>query len=168
VSEPAFDPFLALRVLAKHGVRFVVIGGYAASVLGSPVVTGDLDICYARDPDNLERLAAALRDLGARLRGPGVPEDLPFQLDAQTLALGDSFTFTTMGGRLDVLATPSGTSGFRDLEAGATAVMIEEMTVRIANLDDLIRMKAASGRLKDQEHLEWLRALRQETKEEPS
>jgi len=163
MSEPDFDPFLAFRVLFRNGVSFVVIGGYAASVLGSPVVTGDLDICYARDADNLERLAAALRELGARLRGPGVPDDLPFQLDARTLQLGNSFAFTTSGGRLDALATPSGTAGFRDLEAGAVTVTIDDMTVRVANLDDLIRMKVASDRTKDREHLEWLRALRQET-----
>lgn len=162
VSDADFAPLGALEILTKHGVRFVLIGGYAASIRGSPVITGDLDICYARDPRNLERLAAALRELGARLRGRGVPEDLPFRLDAETLAMGDSFTFATVAGPLDCLGTPSGTSGFRDLDAGATDEDIDGLTVRVASLDDLIRMKEASRRPRDVQHVEWLKALRDE------
>src|SRR4051794_36164243 len=106
-----FDPLLALRVLNRHGVRYVVIGGFAGDLLGAPLNTNDLDICYERTADNMERLAAALKELGATLRVAGVDEDLPFILDAKTLAAGDSFTFETEAGALDVLGTPSGTSG---------------------------------------------------------
>ncbi len=60
MSEPPFDPLRALRTLLERDVRFVLIGGYAGALRGSPVITGDLDICYARDDDNLERLADAL------------------------------------------------------------------------------------------------------------
>jgi hypothetical protein len=163
MSDTDFAPLDVMGVLAKHGVRFVLIGGLAASARGSPVITGDVDICYARDASNLERLAAALQDLGARLRGRGVPPDLPFILDAATLEAGDSFTFGTSSGSVDILGTPSGTRGFEDLNAAATDMSIGGVVVRVAALDDLIRMKAASGRPKDREHLEWLRALRQET-----
>ena len=108
-------------------------------------------------------MAAALRELEATLRGRGVPPDLPFQLDGRTLALGDSLTFHTRAGSVDIIATPSGTSGFRDLEAGATELDIGGRPVHVASLDDLIRMKRAAGRTKDLEHLEWLMALRDET-----
>jgi hypothetical protein len=94
-------------------VRFVVIGAFAGRLLGSPSLTRDLDICYARDRENLEALAAALRELHARLRG--VHEDVPFRLDAKTLANGDSFTFVTDAGDLDILGTPSGTTGYDEL-----------------------------------------------------
>jgi len=83
MSEPAFDPLTALRTLLGRGVRFVLIGGYAGALRGSPVITGDLDICYARDDDNLARLADALGSLDAHVRG--APRDVPFQLDARTL-----------------------------------------------------------------------------------
>lgn len=162
MSEPDFDPLLAFRVLTEHGVKFVVIGGYAASLRGSPVVTGDLDICYARDRDNLRRLAAALQALQARLRGPGVPEDLPFQLDAKTLEMGDHFTFVTDGGSLDCMGTPAGTSGFEDLNANADSFVVDGLLVRVASVGDLIRMKEASRRGKDETHLVWLRALQDE------
>jgi len=142
------------------GVRFIVIGGYAAALRGSPVLTEDLDICYARDRENLERLAEALRELHAKLRGPGVPEDLPFQLDPETFELGDRFTLQTDAGKLDVMAVPSGTAGFEDLDAAADTMEIAGLRVRVAALDDLIAMKEAAGRPKDRIHLEWLRSIR--------
>jgi hypothetical protein len=164
-DEVPFDPVGTLRTLAAHGVRFVVIGGYGANLQGSPVVTFDLDICYARDEANLTRLAAALLELGAKLRGPNVPGDLPFEPDARALALGDTFTYSTRAGPLDVLATPSGTRGFADLEANATYFDLGDINVLVASVDDLIRMKAASARPKDQFGLIHLRALRRRLEE---
>ena len=60
-SRPAaFDPLRAIRALNDHGVRFVLIGGFSARLHGSPSVTNDLDICYARDDDNIEGLVEAM------------------------------------------------------------------------------------------------------------
>jgi len=159
LNEVQFNPLAALRTLIDHGVRFVLIGGFAANIRGSPVVTGDLDVCYARDRDNLERLAAALGELHAHLRGPDIPPDVPFKLDAKTLEMGDHFTFTTSVGSLDTLGVPAGTSGFHDLDSEASSVEIDDLMVRVASLDDLIRMKRAAGRPKDREQLEWLKAI---------
>jgi hypothetical protein len=153
----------ALAVLAKHRVRFLLIGGYAAIARGSPLLTGDIDICYSRDGENLERLAGALRELRATLRG--APPDEPFQLDAKALKEGDHFTFSTTAGPLACLGTPAGTRGFDDLNQAATDIDLDGLTVRVPAVDDLIRMKRAAGRLKDQAGLEWLRALREEMEE---
>lgn len=163
MSEPAFDPLSALRTLLEHEVRFVLIGGYAGALRGSPLITGDLDLCYARDEADLERLAVALRELDARLRG--APPDVPFQLDARTLRAGDHFTFSTSAGPLDCLGTPAGTKGFPDLDARATDEVVDGITIRVASIDDLIRMKRAAGRPKDRIALEWLSALRDELDE---
>ena len=160
MSTPAFDPVGALRALVDHDVRFVVIGGFAGVLRGSPMITGDLDICYARDEENLRRLAGSLRTLDARLRG--AHPDVPFRLDARTLGAGDHFTFITSGGPLDCLGTPSGTDGFADLDASATDEELDELVVRVASLDDLIRMKRAAGRPQDLIAIEWLSALRDE------
>jgi hypothetical protein len=156
-----FDPLGILLRLRDEDVRFVVIGGFAGNLRGSADVTQDLDICYARDEDNLEHLVQALRTLNARLR-VGIEQgmDLPFQLDAATLRPGDPFTFVTDLGDFDILATPSGTSGFDDLERGATTIELGDLAVRVASLDDLIRMKRASRRTKDLLHIEHLAALR--------
>lgn len=138
----------------------MLIGGVAANAHGSPSVTIDLDICYERSDESLERLTVTLRDLNARLRG--VDPSLPFQLDAKTLKMGDSFTFTTDAGDLDCLGTPPGTDGFNDLIANATLVDFDGVRAFVASIDDLIRMKRAAGRPKDRIELEVLGALRDE------
>lgn len=156
----SFRPLRAMEVLREHGVRFVVIGGVAGSAHGSPSITGDLDICYQRTRPNLNRLAAALRTLNARLRG--VEEEVPFQMEAETIERGDHFTFATDAGDLDCIGTPAGTQGFEDLDANARDADLDGLVVRIASLDDLIRMKRAAGRAKDRAELEILGALRDE------
>ena len=161
VSGP-FNPLEMVRALNRNGVRYVVIGGVAAVLRGSPRITQDLDICYARDDENLHRMASALRSLGAKLRGPGVPDDLPFQLDAETLREGDHFTFRTTAGDFDVMATPSGARGFDDLIATASKATIDGEAILIASIDDLIRMKRAAGRLKDLADIEILQSIREE------
>lgn len=165
MSRPPFDPRRALAVLAQHEVRFVVIGGLAANALGSPVVTFDLDICYARDPKNLERLAVALNELGAKLRG--APADLPFLLDAKTLKAGDHFTFETDAGPLDCLGTPAGSDGYESLSSRAKWHEIAGHSVAVTSLDDLIAMKRAAGRRKDLLAIEELMALRDEIEGRP-
>jgi predicted nucleotidyltransferase len=159
--EGGFDAGEIVRALQRHKVDFVVIGGIAGQLWGSPTITQDLDICYAREKTNLENLAAALRELKAKLRG--VKEDAPFRLDARTLFNGDSFTFTTAFGALDCLATPTGTSGYNDLKQAAETMPVGGgLRVWVCSIDDLIRMKRAAGRRKDLSALEELGALRDE------
>ena len=101
-----------------------------------------------------------LRRLHATVRGadPG----LPFRVDAKTIAQGDAFTFDTDFGAFDILGTPSGTDGFDDLAKTAVRVELDGVTVLIASIDDLIRMKRAAGRPKDLLAIEELGALREE------
>jgi hypothetical protein len=160
MSTPAFDPLRALQTLIEHEVDFVVIGGIAGRLLGSPTVTNDLDVCCERSPESLQRLAGALQALHARLRG--VEDDVPFQLDAASLATGDSFNFVTEAGNVDILGTPSGTSGYDDLLATAGEVDLDGLTVKVCHLEDLIRMKRAAARPKDLIEAEVLAAVRQE------
>lgn len=158
-----FDPLGILRRLHEHEVRCLVIGGFAGNLRGTADVTQDLDICYARDDDNLGRLVAALRSLDASLRvAIEADADLPFQLDVATLRFGDTFTFTTSLGDFDVVGTPAGTKGFDDLDRGASTIDIGDLPVRVASIEDLIRMKRASRRTKDLLHIEHLAALRDE------
>jgi hypothetical protein len=160
-----FDPIAILEALDRHGVDYVVIGGLAATLLGSPMHTNDLDICYKRDRANFVKLAAALRDLSARPRG--IPDELPFVLDDHTLRNGDLFTLQTPFGAFDCLGTPSGTSGYAQLAAAATNAPISAtLTVPICSIDDLIVMKRTAGRPKDLiaiEHLEAIKDLARES-----
>lgn len=147
-------------MLVAHDVRFIVIGGLAGRALGSPTITNDLDICYERSALNYNALANALNELEASLRG--APTGLPFQLDAKSLKLGDSFTFETVAGPLDCLGTPAGTAGYSDLLKNATEYDMDNLPVMIASLDDLLRMKRAAGRPKDRVEIEILSALKEE------
>jgi hypothetical protein len=155
-----FQPEGVIRLLGRHRVRYVLIGGLAAVTHGAPLITQDIDACYARDDANLRRLAAALAEAHAELRGadPG----LPLRLDAKTLRAGDTFTFSTDIGWLDLLGTPAGTTGFEDLARTADTYDLFGYRVLVASVEDLIRMKRASGRPKDLLALEELGALRDE------
>jgi hypothetical protein len=160
-----FAPLDAIEVLIGHRVRFVVIGGFAAQLLGSSLLTGDLDVCYGRDQENLERLTNVLRQLHATLRG--APKDLPFVVDAKKLLMGDHFTFDTDAGALDCLGAPGGIpGGFEELERAAEELEIDGYRVKVASIDDLIRMKRAAGRPKDLRVVEELGALRDEIDEQ--
>jgi hypothetical protein len=106
-----------LRLLGRHEVKVVIVGGATASLLGSAQLTNDLDVCYARNPANFERLATALRSVHARLRG--ALENLPFILDAETLRKGLNFTFGTDFGTLDLLGEVRGVGFYEDVLAGS-------------------------------------------------
>jgi hypothetical protein len=147
VSEPEFDPASILEYLVRRGVDFVVVGGLAGVAHGSAYVTHDLDVAYARSADNLDRLAAALSDLGAALRG--APAGLPFVPDAPTLRAGMNFTFDTRYGSLDILGEPAGAPRYDELHSAGADTPVWGLVVRVASLDHLIAMKEAAGRPKD-------------------
>lgn len=159
---PRFDPAAILRRLAEAGVRFVVVGGLAAQSHGSPSSTDDLDICYARDLDNLRALAGVLADIAAIRRGS--PPDAPAMppLDARTLRAGGLFTLATKFGDFDLLADPDPGLDYEMLCAHAVSATVYGIPLLVASLDDLIAMKRAAGRPKDRVELEILGALREE------
>jgi hypothetical protein len=153
--ELAFERIL--EVLVRHEVRFLVIGAVAAIAQGSPLPTEDVDITPARDPENLERLAAALHELRATLRVEGQPEGVPFPFDATSLAGNEIWNLRTPHGDLDVIFVPAGTRGFDDLRRDAIVVDFGHSRVSMASLADVIRSKEASGRPKDVSSLPALR-----------
>lgn len=154
-----FDPETILTVLARHEVRFVVIGAFAASLHGSPVRTGDADITPASDADNLGRLAAALTELDARIRVPGEPDGLAFDRSAEGLSRAQVWNLVTPHGDLDISFVPSGTRGYDDLVRDAVTYEIAGIHVQVASLADVIRSKEAADRPKDRAVLPTLREL---------
>jgi hypothetical protein len=155
-----FDPELILRSLERERVRYVVIGGLAAVLRGSPVLTQDLDVCPARDRDNLERLARSLRSVQAKIRTDTVPEGLPFACDAEFFANVDLVNLVTPYGDVDIAFVPSGTGGYDDLVHRAEALDLGAgLAPPIAALEDVIRSKEAADRPKDRAALPALRTL---------
>lgn len=147
-----------VEVLHRHGVEFVVIGGQAETLFGSPRVTYDVDLCYRRSRDNLERVAAALREIRPTLRG--APPDLPFRIDALALGLGSNFTFSTPLGDLDLLGMVEPIGGYDEVLRSAEDYAVGPYTVRIISLNDLIRVKQFIHRPKDRDSLFQLLAIR--------
>jgi hypothetical protein len=157
----AFQPRKILATLVSHNVDFVLIGGLAGMARGSSYPSYDIDVAYARDAGNLERLAAALRELGATLRG--APDDVLFLLDAETLERGAHFTFATPHGSLDILSDPDGAPPYVELKhAAGPKAEVEGVLIHVASLDHLISMKEASGRTKDKLMATELRTLSNE------
>jgi hypothetical protein len=157
-----FDPARLLNVLAHHDVEFVLIGGLAGALHGSPVATNDADICPARTPANLTRLAAALRELDARVRTDSEPDGLAFDRSPEFSSVVELLNTTTVAGDLDISFVPTGTDGFDDLRERAVEFEIDDTRVLVASLDDVIHSKRTAGRPKDLATLPVLEALRDE------
>ena len=162
MADGDFDPERILAALSDAEVRYVLIGGMAAILHGDAGVTIDLDVAPAFDPDNLERLAAALQSLGARIRAEGSPEGFSFDCSGgflRNLGRDAVLNLTTQAGDVDVAFTPTGTQGFGDLKRDAVSIDAAGATILIASLADIIRSKAAADREKDRRALPRLRAL---------
>jgi hypothetical protein len=157
-----FHPDVILRALIAHDVHFIIVGGLAAQAHGSPTLTSDLDICYARDAENVARLVATLGELAAVRRG--LPADTPKlpPLDARTLHAGGLFTLTTSAGDFDIVANPDPNFDYELLLTTAESTHVDGQRALVASLDALIAMKRAAGRPKDRIELEILGALREE------
>ncbi len=150
-------------MLARHEVRYVLIGGFAAVIHGSPYLTTDVDVVPDPSPANLERLSRALRDLHARVWTAAEPDGVPFEHDASSLASVRTWNLVTELGRLDITFEPSGTGGYDDVARDAVHLTILGTEVEVASLADVIRSKEAAGREKDRLVLPVLRRIQEET-----
>jgi len=155
-----YRPDEILEVLERHRVLYVVIGGLAAELRGSPYVTRDVDVTPARTRENFARLAAALRELNAKLQIPDMDEPLEVPLDERSFEQGTSWTYVTKHGYLDIALLPDGTRGYEDLRRSATREQLTDtVTIFVAALADVIRSKEAAGREKDRAVLPILRQV---------
>lgn len=146
-----------LKLLAEYKIDCVVIGGVAARAHGSSHETNDLDVCYARDSENLNKLAAALASVHATLRG--APGGIPFRLDGETLRRGLNFTFDTDIGPLDLLGEVLGVGFYQQCAEDSIRIEIFAETFSILSLDKLIVAKRIAGRPKDLAMLPELEAI---------
>jgi predicted nucleotidyltransferase len=152
-----------LRRLAHRGVEFIVVGGAAATAHGSARLTADLDIVYRRTPENVKRLADALREWRPYPRG--APPGLPFQWGERTIQQGLNFTLTTGVGDLDLLGEITGGGGYDDLLGDAIQLQLFGVQCWCLNLRRLIEVKRAAGRPKDLEGIAELEAILEESED---
>lgn len=149
------DPFSPdmldfLRVLDRHAVRYLLIGGYAVHFHGHVRFTADIDFAYGADPENAARLYAALHEFWGG--------DIPVVDSAAELTeAGMVFQFGRKPNRIDLLSLVAGID-FDEAWSRRVVEPIEGLglSVSIIALEDLRRSKAAAGRPKDLDDLENL------------
>jgi hypothetical protein len=154
-----FDPERLITTLARHSVRYIMIGAMAARLQGFPRLTADADITPARDADNVLRLADALRELDARVYTESIPEGLQFDCTPAMLARADMWNLVTSAGRLDVAFIPTGTEGYEDLIRNAQSFDVFGVRLDVASLEDIIRSKEAADRPQDRQDVVILREI---------
>ncbi len=167
-GEPQLDIERIVGVLALHNVDYLLNGGVATRLYGAQRLTYDLDLVASRETDNLDRVADALRELGAFLRVGGLDDEtaraLPVILDGRALAAMEISTWRTDAGDVDVLAYLRDRTGrhvdFTDLGPRASTTRIGDVAVRVAGLDDIIASKQFANRDKDRDALPELESLR--------
>lgn len=148
-----------LKVLVNERVEFVVIGGLAANIHGATIPTYDIDICYNRSEENLQRLSKALIPLKPSLRG--APADLPFCPDVPTLKAGLNFTFETNLGEIDILGEVGGVGFFKDAKMTSIEVNLLGLKIMVLDIAALIRSKKFAERKKDEEMILQLEAMQE-------
>jgi hypothetical protein len=142
VTEP-LDAQRILEELARHEVDFVLVGGLAAQTHGNTRMTNDVDVIPAPEPDNLARLATALRALDARVLNPGHEG---IEIEPSMLPRATIWQFATRHGDIDVLHEAPGAAPYPELRERALVIALDETLVPVVGRDDLIRMKLARNR----------------------
>lgn len=163
-----FDPICLLTVLTDHDVEFVLVGGMAAVLHGSPTATNDADIVPSRAPENLPRLAGALRQLDARIRSATEVDGIAFEPHPELLASMSMLNLTTRCGDLDLTFAAAGIGTYQDIRPTAVPFDIDGFAVQVAALEDVIRSKRSADRPKDRAVMPVLEALRDELGREQS
>jgi hypothetical protein len=141
------QPLRLFAALERWGVDDVAIGGIAAQAHGHPGTTRDVDVVVGPEPQNVQRLASALRELRARLLDAAAG-----RLRSGRLRPGAGLSLMTAAGRLDVWIDASGLSGaapWPEIRARSLEARVSGTRIRVCGRDDLIRMKRASGRPRD-------------------
>lgn len=155
MKTPAFDEIL--RRLTDAEVRFVVVGGLALGAWGVVRGTKDVDVVVASDSDNLDRVAeVAVAIHGHVQAGESFHSSQP-SIAAQ-LRSGEQVAIETELGRLDIVQGLDGVPAYEELRERATETNVLGVTVAVCSVEDLKRMKRASGRTRDLADLEDLDA----------
>jgi predicted nucleotidyltransferase len=144
-------------------IRFVLIGGLALVAYGQAIITRDVDLVYAVDPENLGRIAAYLPTIRARVLGR--PAGDGFVIQTSTLERVRFLNLSTDLGIVDLMRQVPGVDSFEGLWERASVLDLGGFEVRVASVDDLIAMKQAANRPKDQMHLPGLLELKRQIEE---
>jgi hypothetical protein len=171
---PPHDLRRLIEVLDRHVVEYLLVGGAAANAHGATRPTDDADCVVRRERKNLDRLAAALRELNARLRVGGMSDaearTLPVQIDGLALETAGMTTWMTDAGPFDVLAGLEAPDGrllpYEELVERVTIFQGNGFAIRTAAIDDIINAKERADRPKDRNALPELHQIQERERRE--
>lgn len=141
---PDFKEFL--KLLNAHGVKYLLVGGYAVAFHGYPRATADLDVWIARHPANAQRLVDALVEFGFSL--PDLTPSL-FMQEGRIVRMGNPPV------RIEIATDISGVT-FESCYDSRIAGTLDGVEASVISIDDLKTNKRAAGRFKDLDDLENL------------
>jgi predicted nucleotidyltransferase len=133
-----------LILLEKNSIRYLVVGGYAVGFHGYPRYTGDLDIWFSADDENVSKLLKVLSEFGFSAVGL---TKLDLMKDGNVIQLG----YPPL--RIDLLNNIDGVT-FENCYKNSVLFDEDNIKIRVISQDDLIINKKASGRHKDLDDLE--------------
>lgn len=139
-----------LERLCESGVEFILVGGLAAVVQGSPVTTMDVDIVHKRTPENIARIMQLLKSIGTVYRRP---DDKIIEPEASALAGMGHMLFTTRLGPLDILSFIEERKTYEDLIDHTVGIPFRGYTIRVLDLKVMVDLKRLSGDPGDQQRL---------------
>jgi hypothetical protein len=133
-----FEDFV--KLLNKHHVEYMVVGGYALALHGKPRHTGDLDIWINISEYNADRMLRVLEDFG--LSSMSFTKD-DFLKPGYVTQIG----YPPL--RIDILNTIDGIE-FKDAAANMKSIELEkDVKVNFIGLHDFVKNKQATGRIQD-------------------
>lgn len=138
-----------LRAFNDHGVKYLIVGGYAFGVHAEPRAT-NVDIFIRPDEENSKAVFRALAQYGAPLEGLTPPDFM----DGPTFQIGQPPT------RIDILQHIDGVSFDEAWENRIEGVVDDQIRAIVISRDDLIRNKLATGREQDILDAKMLRAAK--------
>lgn len=144
-----------LRVFNTHGVRYLVIGGFAVVAHGHQRTTDDLDVWIEPSHENGQRILTALAAAGEDTR------DLMGQNFVEYLNI-----FAGPGLRFDMQNYIPGVS-FADAWEARHMITLEETSLPFIHLRHLIENKKAVGRKQDLADVEALESLQSDVGDNP-
>ena len=146
-----------LKVFLDLDIEFVIIGGFAAALHGSSMVTRDLDLCFALTPEHIDKLRKALKDLHPKLRI--TPKKLSFLEHPKTNKGFNNLYLETDLGIVDIVSQVTGVGGFDVVLGKAKTIELFGHNVKIISIDQLLASKKAMGRPKDLAVVEELETI---------
>ena len=150
--------FNLLELLVKAGVDFIIVGGFAGVVYGCTYITQDIDICCDFSVDNLLLLQKALSNVHPVHRMTGNRQQL--ELTKENCSQYKNLYLDTDIGQLDCLSFIDGLGDYQKVKQASELIRVEDMQLRVLNLDALIKAKKAMNRPRDKEAILQLEAIK--------